>query len=69
VRPAAGFKSDDAAKRERSPYFRQGKVDGALDAAIVRQKPPGQPNGMDPNLCWSVMYRRGYAEMFGSEGE
>lgn len=49
-----------------SPYYAQGREDGADDKALVESCPGLLPPGMNPDMAWSVMYRMGYAAGYGS---
>ena len=50
--------------RDNSPYYAAGREDGADDRVIVESCPGGLAPGMNPDMSWSVMYRRGYEEAF-----
>ena len=50
--------------RDNSPYYAQGREDGASDKALVSSCPGTLPGGMNPEMAWSVMYREGYAAGF-----
>ena len=47
-----------------SPYFAQGCADAARDNELMDSCPAMDPEGMNPELEWSVMYRRGYNAVF-----
>lgn len=49
---------------DNSPYYAQGLEDGATDRDLLSSCPGTDPDGMNPDMRWSVMYRRGYLKGF-----
>ena len=43
-----------------SPFYDQGRADGARDTELMSACPGNPPVGPDPDKAWSVMYCRGY---------
>ena len=47
-----------------SPYFAAGCADGERDTLLMSSCPGTAPIGLDPDMDWSSMYRRGYERTF-----
>jgi hypothetical protein len=50
--------------QDNSPYFAAGTEAGERDMERISSCPPAEPVGMDAELSWSIMYRRGYLAVF-----